>query len=63
MFDGLADEHTIKRISVQRGKFMKMKHGPFIEWKCGNPMPFPLLYHKTLNGTRERQLPESMLHR
>jgi hypothetical protein len=63
MFDGLADEHAIKRISMQRGELMKMEHSPFIEWKRRNPMPFPLLHHKTLNGTRERQLPKRMLHR
>ena len=62
MFDSLTDEHAIKGISMQRGKFMKVEHGPLIKWKRGNPMPFPLLHHKALNGTRQRESPKGMLH-
>lgn len=63
MFDGLTDEHAIKGISVQRGKFMKVEHSPFIKRKRRNPMPFPLFHHKALNGTRQRESSKGMLHR
>ena len=62
MFDGLADEHAIKRVSMQDRKFVKVEDGPFIERKRRNPMSLPLLYDKTLDRARQRQLAKRMLH-
>lgn len=39
----------IKRIAVQRRKFVEIENGSFIKWKHRNPMSFSLLHHKTFN--------------
>lgn len=62
MFNGLTDEHPVKRVSVQCRKFVKVEDRPFIERKDRNPMSFPLLNDETLNRFRQRQLPKRMLH-
>jgi len=62
MFNCLADEHAIKRVSMQDRKFGQMEDGSFIERKCRNPMSFPLLYDETVDRARQRQLTKSMLH-
>lgn len=62
MFDGLADEHAIKRVPVQGGKFVKVEDGSFIERKCRHPMSFPFLHDETFDRARQRQLAKSILH-
>lgn len=62
MFDGLADQHPVKRVSMQRRKFVEVEDSLFIKRKYPDPMPFPLVNDETLNRTRQRQLPKRMLH-
>ena len=62
VLDGLADEHAIKGIAMQRGKLMEVEYGLFMERECRNPMPFPLLHYKTLDRTGQGQLSKGMFH-
>ena len=62
MLDGLADEHAIKGVSIQRGKFMEVEYGLFMKQERSNPMPLPLFHHETLDRTGQRQLSKGVLH-
>ena len=62
MFDGLADEQAIKRVPMERGQFMQVKHGPFMKRERRNPMSLPLVHHEALDRTGQRQLSQGMLH-
>lgn len=62
MFNGLADQHPVKRVSMQRRKFVEVEDSLFTKRKYRNPMSFPLLNDEALNRTRQGKLPKRMLH-
>jgi hypothetical protein len=63
VLNGLADQHPIERIAMQRGKFVQVKHGPFFERQNRYPMHLPLRQQKPIKGSRQRKLSQRMFHR
>lgn len=61
VLNGLADQHAIKRVSVQRGKFVQMKNGSLVQRESGDPMPLTFFHNKAIEGAWERQLAQGML--
>ena len=63
VFNGLADQHAVKWVSMKLGKFVQMKHGSLVQRKSGDPMSRALFRHKPIERSGERQFPKSMLDR
>ena len=63
VLNGLADQHAIKRVSVQQGKLVKVKNGSLVQRERSDPMPLTLFHNKAIERTGERQLAQGMLDR
>ena len=63
VLNGLADQHAIKRVSMQQGKLVKVKNGLLAQRERGDPMSLTLFHNKAIECAGERQLSQSMLHR
>jgi hypothetical protein len=63
VLNGLADQHAIKRVSMQQGKFVQVKNGSLVQRERGDPMSLTLFHNKAIERTGERQLAQGMLDR
>ena len=61
MLNGLADQHAIKRDSVQQGKFVQMKNGWLVQRERGDPISLTFFHNKAIERAGERQLAQGML--
>jgi hypothetical protein len=61
VLNGLADQHAIKRVSVQQGKFVQVKNGSLVQRERGDPMSLTFFHNKSIERVRERQLAQGML--
>lgn len=52
MFNGLADEHAIERVSVQSRELVKVQDCTFVKVKHGDPMALSLFHEKPVHWTR-----------
>ena len=61
VLNGLADQHAIKRVSVQQGEFVKVKNGSLVQRECGDPMSLTFFHNKVIKRVGEGQLAQGML--
>ena len=61
MVNGLADQHTIERVSMKRRQPRKIEYRLFLQWQCGNPMSFTLRRDKAFGGLRKWKLAKTEL--
>ncbi len=60
MFDRLAYEHPIERVSMEWRQFVEMDDGRFIQRQGDYPVPFPMCHDEVIQGSGKRQFPEGM---
>jgi len=60
MFDGLADQHAIERVSMQGRQFVEVKNGGFLKGELGDAVTLPLIHEESVERTRQRQLAQGM---
>ena len=60
MFDRLADEHAVERISMEAGKFVEMEYSGFMKRQLGDAVTLPLIHEESIERTRQRQLAQGM---
>jgi len=61
VLNGLADQHVIKRVSVQQRKCVQMKNGWLVQRECGDPMSLTFFHNKAIERTGEWQLAQGIL--
>jgi hypothetical protein len=60
MFNRLANEHPIKRVSMERRQFVEMNDGRFIQRQGDYPVPLPMCHNEVIKGSGKRQFTEGM---
>jgi hypothetical protein len=62
VLERLANEHRIKRVSMEWRKLVEMQNGAFFEGQRGHSMPFPIGHDEAIACAGQRKLPKSMLN-
>jgi hypothetical protein len=57
VLNGLADQYAIKRVSVQRGKFVQMKNGSLVQRERGDPISLTFFHSKARTYRGEAACP------
>jgi hypothetical protein len=60
MFNRLANEHPIERVSVERRQCVEMNDGRFIQRQGHYPVPLPICHNEMIEGSGKRQSTEDM---
>jgi hypothetical protein len=48
MLDGLADQHAIKWVSMQRREFVQVKNGSLVQRERGDPVALTFIHDKAI---------------